>query len=940
MYDAASAMPRIRPVLPLAALVAAVLAVGAAPASAAPPVCATPPDVTVRADTLLTVVPNCGLPPGQFGPTFTITEQPDHGSAKPSSYFPLALWYLPKAGFTGDDTFSYTVTTADGTSTAVTQKVTVAANANSAPLCSAGWLPVKVRAGTTRSVGISCTDADGDPVTVEIVTQPSKATATVSGTTIVLAAGAVAGSDKVTVRAKDAFGSSGPIDIAFEVVAAGANAAPTCTPPATPLTVHRDHPVRVALTCQDADGDPLVAEIDTPPAHGTAIGALSTVSWMGSSSVAVEYVPAAGYVGDDAFVVQVKDSQGGVSAPVPVSVTVAEVPPAATPSAPGCGTPATLTVRPGATRDISPTCGATPPAGPEIIAPPGNGTVTITPAGRFRYTPNAGFTGADSFAYRVLSAGGSGPTVTQPLVVGTDANADPQCSVSLPRRMPFPGTEPVVRAGEPAKVLVGCVEPDGDPVTVTADDPAHGTLGPLTAVQPRDEWSTDAFEAIYTPDAGFVGFESLRITASDGRGGTAAAQTAFTVRTAAFNTAPWCNTAPLSELLMVSGGEAEHREWCSDAEGDRKSMEVLEPADRLTFLPFEEDEDGTVVSHVRADPGYVGVQPFTLRTTDDRGAAGGWYGRSIRVVRASADVDRTLAAGESVGARADELPTEDRPAAVRLTTLDAGRVTISTRSGSAPSGYSAFGLSFDITAPDAIPEAPLRLRFRFDASLLRSGDTADSVTVFRNDAAVPPCTGPGASPNPCISARRILRGGDLEIIALSARASAWSFGRAVAVPPPAPPSPAPQPPAGGTGPQPQVDKPLPPAPPLGGQAGGEQANDPVLLPPSVRVLRTPRLRAALSSGVRIRVRSPFAGTARARLILDAGTAKRLRLSKRSTAVVATGSARAAAGRDATLRLRFTPAARKALRRSKRVRLTLRVAVGDGPATTRRVTLKR
>ena len=210
------------------------------------------------------------------------------------------------------------------------------------------------------------------------------------------------------------------------------------------------------------------------------------------------------------------------------------------------------------------------------------------------------------------------------------------------------------------------------------------------------------------------------------------------------------------------------------------------------------------------------------------------------------------------------------------------------------------------------------------------GEPVAAITVFRNGRPVADCTGDGATPDPCIAQRRELTGGDAEILVRTSRASAWSFGRAVATTPP--------PPSGGSGAQPRPTE--PPAPPFGGQGGGELAPDPILQPPSVRVIRAPRLGVALASGMRVGVRSPFAGTARARLTLDARTAKRLRLSKRSAIVVATGSARTAAGKEATLRLRFTPAARKALRKSARVRFTLRVAVGDGPATTRPVTLKR
>lgn len=416
-----------------------------------------------------------------------------------------------------------------------------------------------------------------------------------------------------------------------------------------------------------------------------------------------------------------------------------------------------------------------------------------------------------------------------------------------------------MRMGTRAAVRVSCDDADGDAVTITLDDLARGAVlgfAPIAALEPwEDPERTRVVAGSYRPDAGFSGFDTIRARASDGRGGSASSDAVLAVRPAGFNSAPGCDSSQ-SALVLVAGGEGEYRERCRDREGDPVSLAVTAPPS-LAFSRFDREGD-VLAATVRATAGATpGWHALTVRAEDDRGASGGPMTRAVRIVAPAAAVDRTLGRGESAGAGPDELPTPARPAIVRLTTLNEGRATISASSGSAPAGYAAFGQTFEITAPAAIPQAPLQLRFRFDASLLAAAPLAQ-VTVFRSGTAVPACSGPGATPDPCVAARRPLRDGDGEILVRTSRTSSWSFGRALA---------APAPPEGGG-----ASSPTPIPADTAGQGG--LGSDPVLQLPVLRVAGLPRLRRALANGLRVGVRSPFAGTARARLTLDARTAKR------------------------------------------------------------------
>lgn len=926
-------MPRLmlwaRSVLSAAIVLVAVLSAGVGPASAAPPTCTTPPTKSVRVDTLATFVPDCGLGSGPvaWNAIYTITDGPDHGSAKVSRQITSSLRYLPNEGYTGPDAFSYTVTTADGTSPPVTQQITVGANVNVLPTCG-GPSGLQLRAGTTRTVVVSCSDADGDPLTLELVDTPDHGQAAlgaqkVLGRELTLEADAdYTGPDSLSFRAGDGRGFSAPAVVSFQVLAPGANTAPTCAGPFRPGDAVRDRVNWIpTLECQDAEGDAFAIDVVTAPQHGTAEGSPLVVQTLTVALArSVAYTPVTGYTGPDTFSVRARDARGATSATAAIPVTVGAPP---TPRAPTCFPTSTITVRAGTPRTIATQCSFDPPGGLEVISQPAHGT--ITKRNGLVYTPDAGYTGPDGFSYRVLSAGGAGPEVSQPISVVAGANEQPWCGVSLVGRGGLPPSDAIVRAGEQAPFEVSCGDADGDAVTAVVEDPAHGTVSGFAPIPPGDWWRTFAGAGTYAPDTGFTGFETLRVSGQDGRGGQISTFAEFVVRGASFNSAPTCATFGGFPLAIIAGTEAVFGETCMDAEGDAVGIDLVGPPEHISFSPVGANGLVSPSAVVRAPATFTGTDTYEMSPVDARGARGGVFGRAVRVIADPGPVDELVDRGGTVGAGEYELPTPTRPAAVRLTTLNEGRVRITPKNGTAPAGWAAFGLTFDIVAPDAIPEAPLRLRFRFDGSLLAAGETVQAISVFRNGDVVSDCSGDGATPDPCITSRAVLPGGDVEIVALSSKASTWNFGR-----------------KRGTGPSGSV--PEPPAP--GGGApqpisGGGAATDPVVQPPTLK-LRSVKLRAALARGLPVSVTSAFAGTARVRVTLDGQTAKRLRLSKGKpvTVTVATGSKAVRPGTAATLTARFTRQARKALGRARTVKLTVRVAVGDGPPATRTVTLKR
>jgi cysteine-rich repeat protein len=141
-------------------------------------------------------------------------------------------------------------------------------------------------------------------------------------------------------------------------------------------------------------------------------------------------------------------------------------------------------------------------------------------------------------------------------------------------------------------------------------------------------------------------------------------------------------------------------------------------------------------------------------------------------------VSETVGAGGTVTTDVSaQGATAALPMQSSVTTPDGGAVSISVQNASfSPTGFSALGLEFDITAPPASPANPLVLTFLIHESVLPPGSDANSIQLFKNGVLVEECAGPPnvASPDPCVSDRQYA-GGVFQITVLTSSASIWSF---------------------------------------------------------------------------------------------------------------------------------------------------------------------
>ena len=128
-----------------------------------------------------------------------------------------------------------------------------------------------------------------------------------------------------------------------------------------------------------------------------------------------------------------------------------------------------------------------------VLTAPENGDVTVS-GDSFTYTPDANFTGEDSFTYQA-NDGDLVDSATVSITV-TDVNEPPQAAdISLS-----------TRADSPVSASFEATDPNDDPLTyLVLLDPNNG------------EVSVSEGSFTYTPDSGFTGEDSFTYQASDGR---------------------------------------------------------------------------------------------------------------------------------------------------------------------------------------------------------------------------------------------------------------------------------------------------------------------------------------------------------------------------------------------------------------------------------------
>lgn len=250
-------------------------------------------------------------PGGPYAATYAIASPPTHGSL--DAIVDGAANYHPNADYAGEDSFTYTARTANGTSAPATVRITMQPPV--APVAYDGHF--NVRFNTRADLGLigRNPNAGSDArVYFEPVAPPAHGDVVFGPYNYVAYTphAGYAGPDAFTFRVRH------PVWGTSNVATASITVAPAALPLAYPGTHYVPHgtAMPMALTAQDTNtGGPfaLAYAVATPPAHGSVAIAGSTAT----------YTPASGTWGPDSFSFTAS-SANGISAPAAVRVLVGQ----------------------------------------------------------------------------------------------------------------------------------------------------------------------------------------------------------------------------------------------------------------------------------------------------------------------------------------------------------------------------------------------------------------------------------------------------------------------------------------------------------------------------------------------------------------------------------------------------------------------------------------
>jgi len=257
------------------------------------------------------------------------------------------------------------------------------------------------------------TDADGDTLTLVVVTVPQHGSGSIgsNGSLSYTPEANWFGTDSFTYTASDGHGGFDSATVTVTVTpvndAPVANDDSAGTPEDTAVTID------VLANDSDVDGDTLTVTGVTDPSHGTVvINPDSTVT----------YTPAANYYGVDSFTYIVSDGTGGTdTAAVTLTVNpVNDIPVASNDVA---------TTSKGVPIVVDVLANDTDVDGDALsivsVGAPGNGSAAINSDGTVTYTPNADFSGTDTFAYTISDGNGGSASATVTITVNPAAPTTP-----------------------------------------------------------------------------------------------------------------------------------------------------------------------------------------------------------------------------------------------------------------------------------------------------------------------------------------------------------------------------------------------------------------------------------------------------------------------------------------------------------------------------------
>ena len=524
----------------------------------------------------------------------SLASQPQHGWVAFNG--DGSFIYMPNAGYTGLDSFTYVISDGVAGSAPATVRIVVGAVDEAPTALTDSYAGDQNTILTVNAPGVLANDSDpdGDPLTAVFVSGPQYGTLQLNadGSFIYTPQPTFHGVDSFSYLATDGSNSSAIATVMLTIREVTSNRPPTGIDDAY-ATDDRQALIVAAPGVLgndfDPDGDVLTASLEIVPLHGT----LSL-----DSNGGFVYTPPLNFSGVDTFIYRVSDGQQSALATVAITVTAMPDLPIARDDDYATDEDRMITVNaPGVLANDSDPDGD--PLRAIVVTMPANGILTLNSNGSFTYVPRPHSHGVDTFTYRVddglLQSGIA--TVT---ILVRSVNDRPV--VNLDNYETYKNRSIAVHA---PGILANDLDFDYDPLTaILVNRPAHGS------VTLNDDGSF-----VYKPNTNFTGADSFTYKASDGITESIATLVSIAVRPFTNNIPPLLEVVrPTNASVFLAPANITVVVEATDLDGDIREVEIFEGTNSLGLLtnaPY-------FVVHTNLPPGQYA---FHARATDDDGAS-------------------------------------------------------------------------------------------------------------------------------------------------------------------------------------------------------------------------------------------------------------------------------------------------------------------------------
>ncbi len=303
-----------------------------------------------------------------------IVTSANNGTNGTTSTNGTVIFYTPTTGFSGTDSFNYTISDGFGGTAAATVTVTVN-HVNSAP--TAQDQTVTTNEEISTSITLNASDPENSPLNWSILTQPQNGNLTGTAPNLAYAPNLnFNGQDNFTFKVIDNQGTESNT-ATISITVTPVNDAPTAT--SNTYNISEDNSVNITLAATDVDSSNLTYII-TNSSHGT---------FFNGTGNSLTYTPTTNYNGTDSFTFTVTDGVLSDTATITLNIASVNDAPVATNQ--------TFTINEDTFQDIT-------FSGTDVDGDSLNYSIATNPAhGTFngtRYLPALNYNGTDFFTFR------------------------------------------------------------------------------------------------------------------------------------------------------------------------------------------------------------------------------------------------------------------------------------------------------------------------------------------------------------------------------------------------------------------------------------------------------------------------------------------------------------------------------------------------------------